>query len=196
MCHMFLFIYKAICLKVVSLRPWCVGLYTLATSNLMLSLIILWRACCRSTVNSGNACLQPLLSNATMEGTVVFFEVRSGNDFIQQRNQRRCFLCGLFPGYIARTSTAMIGQFRVMARDAIRVGCRVGAGVFRGREETQLLWVVKCNTLWPSCVTDCDPINPVVNPIPVYSHLTRDNIYVFTNITRPIKWKRYDGRNM
>jgi hypothetical protein len=27
----------------------------------------------------------------------------------------------------------------VMARDAIRVGCRVGAGISRGREETQLL---------------------------------------------------------
>jgi hypothetical protein len=42
-----------------------------------------------------------------MEGTVVFFGVRSGNDVIQQyRNRRRCFLFGLFPGYIARTSTA------------------------------------------------------------------------------------------
>jgi hypothetical protein len=67
---------------------------------------ILWRPRCRSTVNSGNACLQPLLSKATMEGTVVFFGVRSGNDVIQQqRNRRRCFLCGL--------STAMMGQFRV-----------------------------------------------------------------------------------
>jgi hypothetical protein len=28
--------------------------------------------------------LQPLLSNATVEGTVVFFGVRSGNDVIQQ----------------------------------------------------------------------------------------------------------------
>jgi hypothetical protein len=48
------------------------------------SILILWRARCRSTVNSGNACLQPLLNNATMEGTVVFFEVRSGNHVIQQ----------------------------------------------------------------------------------------------------------------
>jgi hypothetical protein len=46
--------------------------------------IIMWRARCRSTVNGGNACLQPLLSNATMEGTLVFFGVRSGNDVIQQ----------------------------------------------------------------------------------------------------------------
>jgi hypothetical protein len=37
--------------------------------------VILWRARCRSTVNSGNACLQPLLSNATMEETVVFFGI-------------------------------------------------------------------------------------------------------------------------
>jgi hypothetical protein len=36
-------------------------------------ILILWRARCRSTVNSGSACLQPLLSNATVEGTVVFF---------------------------------------------------------------------------------------------------------------------------
>jgi hypothetical protein len=31
-----------------------------------------------------------------------------------------------------------------------------------------LCCVVKCNTLLPSCVTDCDPINPVDNPNPVY----------------------------
>jgi hypothetical protein len=74
------------------------------------SIIILWRTRCRSTVNSGNACLQPLLGNATIGGTVVFFGVRSDNDVIQQyRNRRRCFLCGLFPGYIARASTAMMG---------------------------------------------------------------------------------------
>jgi hypothetical protein len=72
---------------------------------------IVWRARCRSTVNSGNACLQPLLGNATIGGTVVLFGVRSGNEVIQQyRNRRRCFLCGLFPGYIARVSTAMMGQ--------------------------------------------------------------------------------------
>jgi hypothetical protein len=47
------------------------------------------------------------------------------------------------------------------------------------------------------CVTDCDPINPVVNPIPVYSHLTRDNIdnYLLysspsTSIIRTIKSRR------
>jgi hypothetical protein len=110
---------------------------------------LLWRERCRSTVNSGNACLQPLLSNATMEGTVVFFVVRSGNDVIQQwRNRRRCFLCGLFPGYIARTSTVPSQLWLVKARDAIRVGCssgcRVGSGVFGGREGTHLLWVIKC----------------------------------------------------
>jgi hypothetical protein len=66
----------------------------------------------QSTVNSGHAWLQSLLSNTTMEGTVVFFGAHSGNDVIQQqRNRRLCFLCGLFPGYIARTSTAMIRQY-------------------------------------------------------------------------------------
>jgi hypothetical protein len=36
------------------------------------------------TVNNGNACLQPLPCNATIEATSVFFGVRSGNDVIQQ----------------------------------------------------------------------------------------------------------------
>jgi hypothetical protein len=49
------------------------------------------------------------------------------------------------------------------------------------------------------CVTVCDPINPVVNPIPVYSHLTRDIIGVRSGIIiglfksiglrRSINWK-------
>jgi hypothetical protein len=38
----------------------------------------------KSTVNNGNACLQKLPCNATMEATSVFFGVRSGNDAIQQ----------------------------------------------------------------------------------------------------------------
>jgi hypothetical protein len=86
----------------------------MTTMTTTAAITIMWRAHCRSTVNSGNPCLQPLLSNATMEGTVVFFGVRSCNDVIQQyRNRRRCFICGLFPGYIARASTAMMGQFQL-----------------------------------------------------------------------------------
>jgi hypothetical protein len=50
-----------------------------------------------------------------MEGTVVFFGVRSGNDVIQQlRNRRGCFLCGLFPG-IARASTVPAGSYQIVS---------------------------------------------------------------------------------
>jgi hypothetical protein len=74
---------------------------------------ILWRARCRSTVNSGNACWQPLLGKqhvtcflcgltpacyATM-GRLRFLQgLFRGNN--SQCNSG-CFLCGLFTGYIA-----------------------------------------------------------------------------------------------
>jgi hypothetical protein len=54
-----------------------------------------------------------------------------------------------------------------MARDAIRVGCSSWSRGLQSKRRDSV--VVSCK------VTVCDPINPVVNPIPVYSHLTRDN---------------------
>jgi hypothetical protein len=57
---------------------------SLSVCSQITSTITLWCAHCRSTVNSGNACLQLLLSNATMEGSVVYFGVCSGDDIMQQ----------------------------------------------------------------------------------------------------------------
>jgi hypothetical protein len=100
---------------------------------------ILWRACCRQC----GMCWQPLLG----KHHVTYF-LCGLTPACYTTMGRLCFLCGLFPGYITSELQGR-GQLRqsvkwVMARDATRGGCRVGAEVFRGREETQLLWVVKC----------------------------------------------------
>jgi hypothetical protein len=77
-------------------------------------LMILWRARCRSTVNSGNACWQQLLGKhhvtcflcrltpacyATMGRLCFLRGLFRGNN--SQCNSG-CFLCGLFTGYIRK----------------------------------------------------------------------------------------------
>jgi hypothetical protein len=80
---------------------------------LLYCFIIFWRARCRSTVNSGNACWQPLLGKqhvtcflcgltpacyATLGRPRFLRGLFRGNN--SQCNSG-CFLCGLFTGYIA-----------------------------------------------------------------------------------------------
>jgi hypothetical protein len=88
-----------------------------------------------------------------------------------------------------------------MARDAIRVGCsggcRVESEVFRGREESQLLWVIKCihcNCVW-SNKSSCQSNPPCYNSRNIratiqhrFNVLLRRNTMMNISQAKPTTW--------
>jgi hypothetical protein len=96
--------------------------------------------------------------------------------FSMGSDPRKCFLRGPIPGYITRVFSERLLACKlslVWSPEELvlpRYSAELVAVEHRLRSRCQPCVVfVKC--------VHCNPINPVDNPIPVYSHLTRDNMY-------------------
>jgi hypothetical protein len=123
---------------------------------------LLWRARCRSTVNSGNACWQPLLGKQhvicflcglTPACYATMWRLRFLRGLFRGNNSQcnsECFLCGLFTGYIAghlRGQLVSNGKGRHKSQLAAKQRVQQ-LRVHELREQFQLRVSVKTRQVW------------------------------------------------